>query len=288
MSSVSLSVVVGAIHDSDTVRDLARTLEPQLAAVAGELIVADGSDEGIVGVDCALHLPGADVFTLRAEALRIARGDIVAVTEDHALPIGDWCEAILKAHAERPEAALVGWVENHSTASIMDWSHFLLTWAHFLPPLPPRDRSRMPPAANVAFKRGVLIGIDIVPGRFELEVLPHLYDIGELVFDNSFGIGHVQERGAESLLHHFHNGRGSVSMPRRRIPRRERLWRVLRSPLQPWRLTYHSFREARARPDHRRIALCALPFMLLVAHAHAVGEAIGLVAGPGGSLNEID
>jgi len=135
-----LSIVFAATHDSPALHAaVARHLE-QLAEVGGELLVADGSPDGLPeDIPVVVHLPGADVFALRAAATELARGRVVAITEDHCIPEADWHRAILRAHEEHPEIAAVGGTTlNGSTERVLDWANFLVTFATFLPPLPLR------------------------------------------------------------------------------------------------------------------------------------------------------
>ncbi len=65
-----------------------------------------------------------------ARALREARGEVVALTEDHAIPRPGWVPAIIRAHADHPEAAAIGGaIENGSTESSLDWASYFSTRA---------------------------------------------------------------------------------------------------------------------------------------------------------------
>ena len=92
-------------------RDLLAAIRPDAEAAGAEIVVADGSarrtaDGDEVGPAVRwIKAEGASVFELFAIALRAARGDVVALTEDHAIPRPGWIPAVLRAHAEHPEAA---------------------------------------------------------------------------------------------------------------------------------------------------------------------------------------
>src|SRR5262245_28951325 len=104
-------------------------LYPQARDVGAEIVVGLGDPRarpdnaaqrypGIVW----LEAPGTSVFALRRLALARARGDLIALTEDHAHVTPGWCAAVLAAHAAHPEAdAIGGVVENGSTDSATDW-----------------------------------------------------------------------------------------------------------------------------------------------------------------------
>lgn len=289
VSAVPLSVVLAATHDSETLHALCAKLTPRLQAMGGELLIADGSRAGLGGLETAVRLPGADVFALRTAAAAQASGAVVAFTEDHCLPADDWCEQIVAAHERhRDQAAVAGCVTNGSPRSAMDWANFLMTFAPFLPPLPPRTTSRVAPAANVSIKRAPLDAHELTPGFVELELLPHLHRDGQLVYDDSVRVAHVQPRGVEGIADHFHNGRCATGLPRRSVPAKEAVVRLARSSLLPWRLIAHPLREVRARRAHRRATLRALPWLVVLAFAHTLGENVGIVFGPGRSPEHLD
>jgi len=121
--SISLSVVLATIEPwPDLARCLA-VLEPQVAAVGGEIIVGDGHgaalDAAMVAASDRLswvRIPGASVFELRARAVEAARGEFIALTEDHCIVGADWCAQILEAFRLNPDAmGVTGPVLNGST-----------------------------------------------------------------------------------------------------------------------------------------------------------------------------
>ena len=106
--------------------DLAKclaVLEPQVAAVGGEIIVGDGHGAALDAARVAasdrlswIRIPGASVFELRARAVEAARGEIIALTEDHCIVGADWCAQILEAFRRNPDAmGVTGPVLNGST-----------------------------------------------------------------------------------------------------------------------------------------------------------------------------
>ena len=48
---------------------------------------------------------------IRSRGLAMARGSIVALTEDHAIPVRDWCARMVEAHGEGV-AAVAGAIQN--------------------------------------------------------------------------------------------------------------------------------------------------------------------------------
>jgi hypothetical protein len=89
----------------------------------------------------------------RAMGLALAKGRIVAMTEDHAVPAADWCRQTLAAH-EQPYAVIGGAIDNAVDAPI-NWALYYCDFGRFGSPL------RTGPAdyasdVNVAYKRSAL------------------------------------------------------------------------------------------------------------------------------------
>jgi hypothetical protein len=78
------------------------SLHAQAQKIGAEVLVADCSgsalpdDHGLRYPEVTwLKLPGASVFQARATAMSQARGQVVAITEDHCRVHLDWCEQIV-------------------------------------------------------------------------------------------------------------------------------------------------------------------------------------------------
>jgi hypothetical protein len=93
-----LTVVVATTRCWPAANVCLREMLPQARAVGAELILADGHGCGFdpeLDPDVVwLRRPGVDCLTRHARALGLARGDVVAITEDHARPDPNWCEAV--------------------------------------------------------------------------------------------------------------------------------------------------------------------------------------------------
>lgn len=291
MSEPALSVVLAAKEDSRELRRLVASLTPRLAEIGGELVIADGSPAGLpADVPVGVRLPGADVFTLRAEGVRAAGGRIIALSEDHCLPDDAWCAAVLRAHDEHPHVAAVsGCMANGSVDHLADRANFYATFAPFVAPITPGGGGRVAPAVNVSIKRESLAGYGLPPGQLELEIVPHLQRVGHLVFDERIRQVHFKRLAVPGLVRlYFHNGRASASLPRRSPPLRERVVRIGHSLLLPWRMGAATLAQLARKPGHRRTAARAAPMILLLLCCHALGQIAGIVAGPGGSAAAID
>jgi hypothetical protein len=134
---IKLSVVIATIDRPDAVLRGLRDLVRQVAAAQGELIIVSGASEpgSLTAPGVRVHsVSGASIFECRAQALRVASADIVALTEDHCIPAGDWCARILQNFADWPDLVLLGGaVANGSNVRIEDRMNYWMTFSTFAP-----------------------------------------------------------------------------------------------------------------------------------------------------------
>ncbi len=265
----------------------------QTLKAGGEVIVADGSGraapdryiEPSQGVTW-MSMPGASVFQLRMAGYAAARGEVVAVTEDHCHVADDWVERVLAAHSEHPEAAVVGGaILNGTDTKLVDWAAFMLTQGPFMPPLANGPAARVSGPANVSYKRHVLqrLSGDELHGVIDFLELPDAVQGAGLVNDDTIRVVHHQSQGFwGTSLAEFDNGRTIAGYRRRKIDRGDVL-RILLSPLLP---VYRSVRALRIVGDKERpagVRAKAAPAHLWLQYCAMAGELIGYAAGPGGS-----
>jgi len=281
--AVSLSVVLATIEPWPDLANCLAVLEPQVAAVGGEIIVGDGHGEALDPRIVAksnrirwIQSPGASVFELRARGVESARGEIVALTEDHCVVGPDWCEQLLTAFKEHPEAmAVTGPVLNGSTEKLIDWANFLHTFGSYFPPVNRSQTDRCPPAANVSYRRTALDDGPLAPGWIELELAPRLFHQGLFYVHDKAAVTHVQSHGFwHTLLSHFDNGRSTTGL---------KSGVSLSSRQLPWTQYEGAMRSLGGDPRVTPALRDARPLMLLLSCCHAVGEVVGILTGPGDS-----
>lgn len=257
-------------------------LPAELVLVAAHPIPEEIDDEPGFRV---IRAPGATVFDLRARGVFEARGDVVAVTEDHCLVEPDFCVSILAAHERHAFAGVVGGaVLPGPMGSASDWANFLLTFAHLIPPLDPTLRRRLPSVANVSFKRRVLPAGIPRSGLIEGQWLGDLVVRGLVAWDEAPKVQHVQSFGLlRTCSNHFHNGRATTGMEIYRQTFAERWYLLRRSPRRIYHLLAETARGLRARPACHGLALRSAPVLLALGLCHVTGEVAGLLSGAGSS-----
>jgi hypothetical protein len=228
-----------------------------------------------------LRQPGADRLTLHASAFEMARGDIITITEDHVRPDPDWCDAILRAHREQPEAvAIVGAVKNGSTKRLSDRASF------------PAHVGVIPPATFPSAAAGAAVqqrvgeaadhAGDASARRVRVRIRAGSVGAGKISVDDRMMVEHVQDVSmTEALVMHFHNGRtyGGTFIDE---PRSLRLRRSLDALRTPERVTAEMHREIAQRSSGSHDSANVVG-VAVIAGAHALGCLVGLVTGRGRS-----
>jgi hypothetical protein len=288
-----LSVIVTCTQPWPEVRGCLERLAPQVRAGEAELIVADGSACGLDANAAEpvrwLRYPGRGPHELRLLGLMEARGDVVAITEDHCDVAPDWCEQVLDAHARHPEAvAIAGPVTNGAAGRLMDRASFFLVHGRNVPENAGRPGDWFPPAgSNVSYKREQIMCSVQRPGDLELVVTPQLWAQGLLGFDEKVVVAHSQSLGiAEHLRNHFHSGRSHAGLvvARGRPVRRRAL--VRDAVALPRRLVGATLEVGRAVPRYRAEIRRLVPAISVLATAATAGYLAG-IAGPGSSLRRL-
>lgn len=286
-----LSVVIGTAHPGDDFDRLMAALLPQIADVRGELVLCDGTPEGLptpFHEDVVVHHlrdPGADVFELRVLGTTHAQGWVIAYTEDHCVPEPGWCLGMLDAHRSHGHSASVsGATVNGTTATLWDRASFLFTFATVLPPLPQRFAGRVPPPANISLKHEVLGPYELSAGFLEFELMPHLTASGNVAPASNVVVAHHQAGTARwFLVHHFHNGRTTAGLLDRSAGLRTAMRRIGATLALTPRHLLQTIRELRARPGIDRADLRSVPLVGLILIAHSSGQLVGMFLGPGAS-----
>jgi GT2 family glycosyltransferase len=294
-----ISVAIATGEGWPYVRDLLAAITADVEAVGGEIVVADGSEDkpppepgDISRVVRWIEAPGESVFVLFAIAMKGAQGDVVALTEDHAIPRPGWVEAILRAHREHPAAAAIGGaIENGSTHGLVEWASYFTTQGPHMAPLGNRAVPMTTNEANVSYKRTVVEEMDPDEGSGFMAILYNrrLAEAGkELRVDDRIVVDHFETVGfGWTTSIHFHNGRTISGFRRERGMSREEWLRMATSLMLPaWR-TMRVLRTGLAKGRLRRQLLVSAPFAVWLEYVQALGHLTGYVAGPGGSPDHL-
>jgi len=279
---ISVVIPIPAWEHQTAIAAVLDALVPQVEAVHGEIVVVDGrggpsSEEPPIRW---ISVTDPNLLRLRARAARAAQGEIIAIGEDHAVPHPGWCEAVLRAHAEHPEAAaIVGCLINATTATTAGRANFLAFAAPYAPPLLALPAHRTPPVSALSFKQDALTDLGDATGSLETDLIPRLYFGGRMVADPRIRLDHYQDHGLSwSVRNLFSVTRSAYGYAQNRDTPQRR-WEIARWLLR--NVPGPHVRDARAAAGRGFRARVDLGATGLICVAGALGGIVGTYAGPG-------
>lgn len=227
---------------------------------------------------------------LRYLGVREARGELVAILEDHAEVDPDWASALLDAHADERLGAVGGAVEN-GRSGLVNAAVFFCEYAAYMGPVA-EGETRDLPGNNIAYKREHLMRHARVldDGKWESWINDRLCDEGvPIASTNRAVVRHIKGfRLGYFLTQRFHFSRSYAGMRRVDQGWIKRLAYGAGSCVLPALLLARTTRIAlRKRRDLGTFALC-LPLIASFFAVGALGEMIGYLIGPGRSLDRVE
>jgi hypothetical protein len=293
--SVVVIVFAGGRHLGPCLDGLARQ-----AGARAEIIVAFDSTLRLPADLRERHpdvrmLPVAGAPTpaeLRAQAVALARGRVVALLEDHCVPEPDWCERILAAH-QGSHAAVGGCVEKGfapgaRSDSALNWAIYLTDYSRYMPPLPAGPAASLTDC-NVSYRRSELDRIrDAWAVEFHENVVhERLRALGATLWlDPTVLVREHRDLAiGEALRDRYAFGRLFASTRVAGAPVTRRAAYAAASVLLPPVLVWRAARNLLARRRHLAQLPRSLPALVLVTSAWMAGELLGYVtATPASSL----
>jgi hypothetical protein len=287
--ALPLSVVVVTVESAARLRTCLDALARQHAAPEMEILVPwDGSHGESVSLSLEfpgvrfLPLPGPKLTfaQLRARGIAQARGEIVAITEDHFTPAPDWCCQVVDAH-RAPHAAIGGAVEKQTPDTMLSWAFYLADYLRYLDP--PEGPSNHLTDGNVTYKRASLEAMGAMwAGEFHENVVHAALEArGESLWLSPRIVvrqkRHLSVGAAVRDRYAFGRLFGSTRVEQAGALERMKLTAaaVVLPALLMARITLHILRTRR----YAGAFLRALPALLLISSVWAWGEFVGYVTG---------
>lgn len=288
--SPKLSIVIAAWNGPDALRACLASLGGQAETPGIEVVVAANFDAeaaagaaNISGLQVIARGPEATVPRLRAAGIAAARGDIVAVTEDHAVFDARWCAEISKAH-ESAHAAIGGSVENAGGQRALDWAVYFYDYGRYMPPNVSGETGSLS-GFNVSYKRAALDELAplIQDGFFEASVHSELVRRGHRLFLASPAVvfHNKRYRFGAAFAQSFHLARSFAG--RRFTGAGKRLAYAAGSLLLPVLLPVRAAAQVISKRRRRKELILAMPYLVLLMTSWACGEFCGYLFGEGRS-----
>ena len=295
MDGPPLTIAIATNDGWDSIRFAYEAVREQAEARGAEIVLVDGSHgsdpmpDELGPTTRWIDMPGSDISEMRAQAYRVARAPLLAMTEDHVQAAPDWVEQIIRAHAEHPEAAAIGGgVRNGTPQHLIDWASFYAGHAPFMDPVPDGPAEYLS-GINVSYKREPLLAALDVVGERAIETLINEQikaSGGVLLADSRLVVMHFQSRGvATTASLHYYAGRHFEGT--RRSTSSDAPMRVVRSAVLPLPRGAKRLATAVRRGQPLGRVIAAAPALLMLATAQGVGEIVGALKGPGRSATKL-
>jgi glycosyltransferase involved in cell wall biosynthesis len=295
-----VSVIVAARTPPDTTEQALASLFGQKRESEIEVLVVDGSDDGCMAGFARrfpkirhIAAPGGNLPALKGEAIRQARGELVAVLDPGDAAEPNWVDEMLDAFADPGVWAVGGSVLLAGPGSAGNVAAYLFEYGAFNPPIAQGDTQGDLPGNNVAYRRSVLIDTcaDILSSEGFNK--PFFHERirargGRLVIRPAMRVRHLTNYPFLAFgVRRFHYGRcfGAVRV-RRASPARKAFYRAVAPAVAPVLIARH-LRRAWSHPSNRRLLPGAAFALCGVCAFWGVGEWLGCWFGPGRSCDEL-
>ena len=299
---MKLSVVVAPTEDGLFLKGAFAALDAQEGAPPFEIVVpVDDSIHGVDGLrraypsirfidvpgtarlssSCGIGVAHVAIDRRRSAGLAASRGEIVALTEEHARPASDWCAGIVDCH-QAPHGVIGGAIEN-ATPRLVNWALYFLDAGRYQNPLP-EGPSRFVSDVNVSYKRKHLESVRTLwEGMYhETGVHDALRAAGETLWLTPKLVVRL-DRGqvglARALRERFAWARLYAGRRSGEISRVTRFVYTIASPILALILPVRAGKTSFTRKRHRVVFLKTLPLLLLMSSVWAMGEFTGYLTG---------
>jgi len=295
-----ISVVIASVNGPGHLDECLGALEAQTRKDCAEIIVADRCGNGVRDL-IARKYPHVRLLSfsekktipeLRAMGIRSARGQFIAITEDHCLAEPHWYERMLEAH-RRYYGVVGGPVENHpSIRRLRDWAVFFCEYSPYYSPVPTGETADIP-GNNISYRREFLPHVaDLLDGggvwegllneRLQLRGIRLYCDPSLVVFHKKeFGFGYFASQ-------RYHYSRAYAGMRTQGASLGKRLAWMAATPLLPALLLARITRNVLRKKRYLGKFAAAQPYLWAFLLFWGIGEFVGYLSGPGESLQKVE
>ena len=226
---------------------------------------------------------------LRALAFAEARGEAVAVIEDHVLVPGGWARAMVACVAAG-EDVVGGAVENAATETLVDWAAFLCEYSQLLPPLDAGPVAGIT-GNNTVYRRTVLERYREAwsAGRWEDHLHSVMRQSGVMLYQHpEIVVGHRKHYSVgEYAEQRYLYARSYAGMRMTGKPWSVRLMFGLAALLLPALLLARICRTVWRKARYRGLLLRSVPLLVVFVACWGLGEVVGYWGGAGTALSRV-
>ena len=286
--SATLSVIVACCNAGASIRDCLDCLVQQTDKDV-ELIVVDNSEDGSDDIIRSrfpqvrmLSQPKAALINeLWSAGILQSKGEILALTTAHCIPVHDWIKQVRVAHTDAA-AGVGGAIDGDAESGLVDWAVCFCRYNRFLPPLSAGEVDDIP-ADNAAYKRAPLFRHETQwrDGFWEPQLHRALALEGQVLrIAPEMLIRHRRSYNFSGFLRQrFLHGQKYGSWRASTLSPAKRAMMLVASPLIPFVLLQRTARRVLGKGRHQLKFIAALPMVAAFFIAWACGEAAGYARG---------
>ena len=297
-TSPTVSVVIASIVGGPFIDDCLASVFAQKDAPRFEVIVADcRGPENVARL--AKRFPETRFIKLRKretvpQLRRIgaeqARGEIVAIIEEHCLAADNWLAALSSAFSPG-YVAVGGPVDFRKDSRLRDWITYFIEYNSYLPPWSDGDTFNVG-SANAAYRREALLSNVALlnDGYWEATLHPKLLSEGAKFRSVPSMIAY--HRGPFDYFYYLRQrylfSRAFAGARRRNISAAQRVGYLLAAPAIPVLLLSRIGSRVFTKKCYPNKFLLSLPLLIPAMTSYVVGEWVGYAFGPGRALMEVE
>jgi hypothetical protein len=227
---------------------------------------------------------------LRRLGVEQARGEIVAIIEEHCLAREDWIASLAAAFAPG-YAAAGGPIFDYSYRRLRDWVTYFIEYNSYMPPWPDGDTSVLN-GANLAYRRDVLTAnLDLLDhGYWEASLHPKLLSEGGRFRSVPGAV--VYHRGPFDYFYYLRQrylfSRAFAGARRSSLSAIQRLAYLVAAPVVPLLLFARIGQRVWEKKQRVGPFVAASPLIFPALVVYVFGEWMGYAFGPGRALLEVE
>jgi hypothetical protein len=301
-TEVALTVMLTVVSGKQAIQENLKVLCPQIDFEHAEIIVPFDKWSSDVG-ELASEFPEVNFHFIdelglaasekisshqhrlydrrRAVGLQLARGNVIAMIEDHGRPADDWVSQMLKAH-EQPFEVIGGAIENAEDRPL-NWALYYCDFGRYGRPFKTGEVSYVSDV-NLAYKRDALMVVNDIWRDAYHETTVHwtLLSQGKKLCLDDRPVVYQKRKGLKlfrTLSERIAWGRVFAETRVNELGFIRRLFFAASSPLLPPLLLFRVFRHMRRQKQTPGRMILTLPIAFLLLIGWSFGESIGYFIG---------
>lgn len=293
-NEVRLSIIIAAWNSASTLSECLASLNKQTDMSSNEVIVVSNFQTDIAENEFSIPInfiktsETATVPQLRAEGIIAARGNIIALLEDHCIFDSNWAEEIKKAH-ESDFSVVGGTVENASVEKALDWAVYFYDYGKYMLPNT-RGETKTLSGINISYKRKILEEVRefYQNGFFETFINEILKERGYLLMMMPTAIVYHNKNYEikQASEHSFYLARSFAARRVAGFGIIKRVYYSIISLFLPLILPTRIITTAVIKGRHLFELFRSLPFLIFLMSIWSLGEFCGYLLGEGNSADK--